>query len=687
MFGDAYQADVDAALDLRTADRSTADPLPQAPRPLNAWRAATAAPRGVGAAANESAGFLADVLGAFGQVSAGTDARSGGMFSLSTDEEARQQEQARQKMLKQGIDFTSEAGEDFRSVAREWMPDPLTAHWSEQTVFSLSRFATKAVGYTMTGGAIPGAALVAADEGMTTASDLKAQGVDEATRTKVGALTGVTSAAGVLLPVAGKTTLQTLGLVVAGGPLSFIAQQQATRTILDRAGYDNLAEQYDPFDPVGLAVSTLVPAGFGAWASRGAARRAKIKVSDGPAEVAPAMASTAREPAAAVNEPVAPQPSREQVDAARVHLLTEQIESARLTPPDDLAAAAAHTEAVGRAMDQMARGERVEVADVAPVPRVPPVETPEFKAWFGDSKIVDAEGRPVVMYHGTRSDIAGFDPARLGESTGADSAGLGFFFTNKVSGERHGWMASGAEVWAAGRDGSYAGGGNVVPAYLAVRNPYEATAADMGRAHSDSAAAAALRSRLESQGFDGIKFRDADEEWVIAFRPEQIKSAIGNTGRFDAASGSLTDSPFATWAEQIRAAIEEMRAAADKETTPRAQRQPAEQAAPAARDQAPAAEGGEGAAGQAAAPAEPGGAGADLQAAGVKPEAAEAQAVAARLDEIRQQFPDLRVQLDGMDAPMRLSDFLEAAQREADEMRADAPDFEVAANCFLLNGG
>jgi 2C-methyl-D-erythritol 2,4-cyclodiphosphate synthase len=71
----------------------------------------------------------------------------------------------------------------------------------------------------------------------------------------------------------------------------------------------------------------------------------------------------------------------------------------------------------------------------------------------------------------------------------------------------------------------------------------------------------------------------------------------------------------------------------------------------------------------------------------VKPEAAEAQAAAARLGEIQQQFPDLQVQLDGMDKPMRLSEFLESVRREADEMRADAPDFEVAANCFLLNGG
>jgi hypothetical protein len=31
--------------------------------------------------------------------------------------------------------------------------------------------------------------------------------------------------------------------------------------------------------------------------------------------------------------------------------------------------------------------------------------------------------------------------------------------------------------------------------------------------------------------------------------------------------------------------------------------------------------------------------------------------------------------MDGMDAPMRLSDFLAAAKLDADQMRAEAPDF------------
>src|SRR5690606_35999940 len=51
-----------------------------------------------------------------------------------------------------------------------------------------------------------------------------------------------------------------------------------------------------------------------------------------------------------------------------------------------------------------------------------------FVRWFGDSKVVDEQGRPLVVYHGTTGDIRAFDPEKLGQTTGADSAQAGFFF-------------------------------------------------------------------------------------------------------------------------------------------------------------------------------------------------------------------------------------------------------------------
>ncbi|MFX4850199.1 hypothetical protein ABTB67_18855, partial [Acinetobacter baumannii] len=60
-------------------------------------------------------------------------------------------------------------------------------------------------------------------------------------------------------------------------------------------------------------------------------------------------------------------------------------------------------------------------------------ETEAFKKWFGDSKVVDEEGKPLVVYHGSPSgDIRQFDGSKEGSNTGESDEhhGLGgFYFT------------------------------------------------------------------------------------------------------------------------------------------------------------------------------------------------------------------------------------------------------------------
>jgi hypothetical protein len=73
----------------------------------------------------------------------------------------------------------------------------------------------------------------------------------------------------------------------------------------------------------------------------------------------------------------------------------------------------------------------------APVPDVAKTEAEEFREWFGDSKVVDEDGEPLVVYHGSRNaQIDGFKdgevvwklPAPLAES---ELEG-GFFFTPDI---------------------------------------------------------------------------------------------------------------------------------------------------------------------------------------------------------------------------------------------------------------
>jgi hypothetical protein len=53
-----------------------------------------------------------------------------------------------------------------------------------------------------------------------------------------------------------------------------------------------------------------------------------------------------------------------------------------------------------------------------------------FRRWFGQSHVVDRNGNPLVVYHGTKGNFSDFDVDRRGAFTGANSAKLGFFFTS-----------------------------------------------------------------------------------------------------------------------------------------------------------------------------------------------------------------------------------------------------------------
>lgn len=64
------------------------------------------------------------------------------------------------------------------------------------------------------------------------------------------------------------------------------------------------------------------------------------------------------------------------------------------------------------------------------------VRTKAFKDWFGDwennhensSKVIDTNGEPMVVYHGTNGNFTVFDPSKMGVNANAE--GPGFYFTN-----------------------------------------------------------------------------------------------------------------------------------------------------------------------------------------------------------------------------------------------------------------
>mgnify|MGYP000650276504 CR=1 FL=1 len=388
MIDDLFAADTAAA----ARDRIARPPVaPPAEPKLNIWNTVTAVPRGIDEALAQVAATGADVLG-------------GLRYMRDATPEQRKQ------MDRQGAPieaYSSAAGDELRKFGREFRPDPATAHAAEQVVYGFSRGAAKVVGGAVLGGPV-GVAAAGIEEGITQADELRLQGVDFNTRAQAGAVQGAGLALAAL-PVIGQTKLATAGLYAVGGPGGFVAQQAATREILQGAGYDQIGAQFDPFDPVGLAVSALLPAGFAAWGLRQQRlQRAAASLPDLPprADAAPPTDPAAPAPipsrTTAVADAVRGYPT-EAVDAARVVLLSERRAAANPGAADDIKAMDQHEAALVKAEEQIAAGERVSVLDVAPEPRVPAIEITE-----------STDAGPGGQINGTlRASVGGTDGGRL----------------------------------------------------------------------------------------------------------------------------------------------------------------------------------------------------------------------------------------------------------------------------------
>ncbi len=178
-------------------------------------------------------------------------------------------------------------------------------------------------------------------------------------------------------------------------------------------------------------------------------------------------------------------------------------------------------------------------------------QTPAFRRWFGDSKVVDANGEPLVVYHGTATpDRDSFNTDR------------GAFFSDNP--EVASDYASRTGPWR-----SRAPVGGVIPVYLSIQNPLEIDA--LGRRHDNLPVpwqqwrpkqfgrlpenAVSVEGALEyarEHGHDGVIVRNVIDTIDMDGRqkstvyavvsPHQIKSATANRGTFDPDSDSILES-------------------------------------------------------------------------------------------------------------------------------------------------
>ncbi|WP_455233387.1 ADP-ribosyltransferase-containing protein [Geopseudomonas aromaticivorans] len=159
-----------------------------------------------------------------------------------------------------------------------------------------------------------------------------------------------------------------------------------------------------------------------------------------------------------------------------------------------------------------------------------------FRRWFGASMMVDADGQPLPVYHGTAASLERFEASRAGQSTGHASAPLGFFFTKSaLLASNYAEMAA----FAGGITGAAEPAANVLPVYLRLENPKVfATSYEFYRlVEAEGFDAAAYREQLVAEGYDGLLVSGGEE--IVVFSPGQIKSAVGNDGSFDLDDASI----------------------------------------------------------------------------------------------------------------------------------------------------
>jgi hypothetical protein len=129
------------------------------------------------------------------------------------------------------------------------------------------------------------------------------------------------------------------------------------------------------------------------------------------------------------------------------------------------------------------------------------------------SKVVDENGEPMVVYHGTNKRFTVFDKNRIGSSTmdNAPFYGDGFYFS---------WDGGFAAPYALDENEKWSENSNINEAFLNIRNPLFVE--DNNTEY---------RGKEIPSDYDGVILNSWME--FVAKEPNQIKSAIENTGEFN----------------------------------------------------------------------------------------------------------------------------------------------------------
>lgn len=177
-------------------------------------------------------------------------------------------------------------------------------------------------------------------------------------------------------------------------------------------------------------------------------------------------------------------------------------------------------------------------------------ETPEFKRWFGDSKVVDASGEPLVVYHATPEDFAAFTPG--GRNPKLSGAAIWVAPNAYEQNAAHNTRAIPGQpnrVYSTSSN-KFTPGTRVMPLYASLKNPLVSDDSNWRAVYRETDGGSPWTlypesvAKIKALGFDGVMhYRGEVLEEAAAFDPEQIKSAIGNNGTFDPSDPDIRRSP------------------------------------------------------------------------------------------------------------------------------------------------
>ncbi len=115
------------------------------------------------------------------------------------------------------------------------------------------------------------------------------------------------------------------------------------------------------------------------------------------------------------------------------------------------------------------------------------IKKTDFKSWFGNSKVVDSAGKPLVVYHGSRNKIGKFHDGMT-------------FFTDDY------YNADG-----------YAGGEYVYDVYLSIQKPLIIDAEDKKWNEldlPDGMSTVDIASKVDKSKYDGVIFYNIKDSWI-----------------------------------------------------------------------------------------------------------------------------------------------------------------------------